>query len=193
MSVSPALRALREATGAAHERLEGNLRLALPGAGRHAYTLHVASLWGWLQPVEPALWSGAWPDGADVPARSVKSRWLEEDLAHARGEGYLRGEPAVNERPVAFGSLAERMGYAYVIEGSTLGGQVLRRRVGPALHPWPARYLEGYGEQAAQRWRDFLALLGAHVDTPDRIDEAARSAMRAFESLEEWFRRQGAA
>lgn len=190
---SQAVRALRAATAGSHARLDCGLRLAMPGAGRHTYARYAAAMWGWMQPVEAAVWSGPWPDGVSVPLRAVKSRWLEEDLLRARQQGFLEGEIARRDHRFPFLSLAGRIGYAYVTESLMLGAQALRARVAPTLHPWPARFLVGYGDDSGALWREFVAVIDAELDTGARIEEATRCAARAFESLESWFQAQGAA
>ena len=180
---SRALAALRAATASHHAALETRLRIAAPAAGRREYAAHVAALWSWMQPVEAALWHSAWPVEAEARARAVKLGWLETDIAAARRDGFLADpiEPAA--RTPALEDLAQRMGVAYVIEGSLLGAQVLLRRLGPALEPWPARWLRGYGAEAGGRWASFLAVLGHHVSLPREIERASESACEAFATL----------
>lgn len=193
LAVSPALQALRERTSSLHAELERTLQLMHPDAGRAHYAQHVAAMWGWLQPLEPTLWSGTWPAELDVAERSIKVRWLEEDLAAARNDGLLREDSACCATVADFSSRATRYGWAYVIEGSMLGGQVLRARLAERLHPWPARYLCGYGDAGGQRWRAFLAALAKEVRTPADIAEAADAAAAAFTSVGFWLRARGAA
>jgi heme oxygenase len=188
----PAIAALRSAAAPFHRRLDARMGIVLPGAGRRAYALHVAAMWGWMQPIEPMVWSGGWPAETDVPARAVTSRWLEEDLAAARRDGYLEGDLPRREAKPAFRSLAERMGWAYVIESTMQVAHMLNGRVGVGLAPWPVRYFSGYGDENAQRWRDFQAVVGSRLRTAGEVEDAARSARLAFESLEDWFGAQGA-
>jgi len=185
---SRALAALRAATASQHAALESHLRIAAPGAGRREYAAHVAALWSWMQPFEASLWRAPWPREVDAASRAVKLGWLEADIAAARADGYLAPplEPAL--RTPALEDLAQRMGVAYVIEGSLLGAQVLLRRLGPVLHPWPARWLRGYGREAGPRWVVFLAALAGHVHSPDDIERAAESACDAFSTLGECLR-----
>jgi len=74
-----------------------------------------------------------------------------------------------------------------------LGAQSLRRRVAPALFPWPARFLSGYGEEASHRWGEFLAVVGAHLVSAPHVEDARRGANRAFDTIESWFHAQGVA
>lgn len=188
--VSPALLALRAATAERHAELESCLRIAGPHAGREEYSAHVAAMWGWLRPIEPSLWDGPWPRELEAPQRAVKSRWLEDDIAAARADGFLEGAIALFPHRVEFDGLAHRMGWAYAIEGSMLGAQVLMKRLGDRLSPWPARFLQGYRDDCARRWRTFLEMLAGHATTRDEIDAATRGAVEAFETLGAWYRRK---
>lgn len=191
-AATPALAVLRAAVAPFHRRLDARLHVALPGAGRRAYAQHVAALWGWMQPIEALVWSGGWPEEVDVPARAVKSRWLEEDLEHARRDRFLDGEIARREERPAFRTLAQRMGWAFVMESTTQGALLFGRRIGGNLYPWPVRYFAGYGAESERRWREFTDVVARRIATPGEIDDAGRAASRAFESLEEWLRAQGA-
>jgi len=129
-----ALKALRAATSRIHESLEARLPIAGPGAGRAEYAAHVAAMHGWLAPFEASLWQGAWPRGIDPAQRARKREWLEADIEVARADGLLIEQlPQYADVP-ALDTLPQRIGWAYVVEGSTLGGRVLLARLAPALH-----------------------------------------------------------
>jgi heme oxygenase len=192
--VSPAHARLRHATAEFHARLDASLRLGKPGAGRAHYARYVAAMWGWLEPLEARLWEGPWPAQVAPAERAVKLDWLSEDLAHAQADGYSQAASLARCEPaIELAGLPDRIGVAYVIEGSLRGASVLRRRVGPALAPWPARFLAGYGAQAGARWRDFLAVMASELRTEAAIGQAERSAAWAFASIEGWLRERGAA
>lgn len=193
-AASPALLALRERTHELHVALEARLALARPAADRADYARYVAAMWGWLSPLEPALWRGKhWPAELEPAERACKSRWLVEDLDAARADGFLPSEPVSCVQQVDFEDAASRFGWAYVIEGSMLGGQLLQRQLGARLTPWPMRYLHGYGERTARRWNDFLAALAREVVTREQIDAAAAAAAQAFRSIHGWFAQRGLA
>lgn len=193
-SLSPALSALRESTRDQHVALEGRLLLGSPDAGRAQYAGHVAAMWGWLQPLESLLWhQHAWPAFIEPDARAGKSGWLHTDILAARADGFLKATPELCEHPDDLGDSARRFGWAYVIEGSMLGGQVLHRRLAGRLRPWPMRYLQGYGAEGGRRWREFLGALAAEVRTPRQVQAASDGAVQAFRSINLWLQRQGAA
>src|SRR5262245_32260078 len=99
-------------------------------------------MWGWITPVERSVTQAA-----------EKSRWLEEDIDAARRDGFLPA-PIPTHDSVSIEARAERLGWAYVIEGSMLGGRVLLKRLNETLAPWPLRYLRGYEDDGPRRWRE---------------------------------------
>lgn len=185
----PALSALRESTRALHAGLDARLQLAAPTAGRAQYARHVAAMWGWLHPIEQRLWTGSsWPAAVEAAARDGKCAWLQEDMQTAIADGFLPDATAPRcAHGAALASPAERFGWAYVIEGSMLGGAVLHRRLAARVRPWPMRYLQGYGSDSGRRWRTFLDALECAIDSPAKRREAAASAAAAFTSIHAWF------
>jgi len=183
-----ALAALRAATAGLHANLEAGLPIARPHAGRAEYAAHIAAMHGWLAPFEASLWGDEWPREIDAAERARKREWLEADIEIARADGFLTAPPRCAIAAPSFDTLAQRIGWAYVVEGSTLGGRVLLARLHRTLHPWPARFLVAYGNEGARRWRDFRAVVERKLSLPCEIDEASRAAAQAFESLDAWFR-----
>jgi heme oxygenase len=189
-SVSSALELIRASTADAHQALERGLRVARADAGDDEYTRYLAAVLGWLEPLERPLWSNPWPVSIGAAERDDKAAWIRADLT-ARG---LTAEeiariPRVRTLP-PLGSLAERFGVAYVIEGAQLGGQVLRRQLGPRVAPRPTRWLESYRDQVGVKWRAFLAALAHSLEERADAEAAARAAGATFEWVHAWFARQ---
>lgn len=185
---------LRERTRDLHADLENRLRLGAPDAGRLQYADHVAAMWGWLQPLEDRLWQRCnWRAEVAPLERSGKTGWLHADILVAREDGFLQHVPDVCRDHPDFSDPASRYGWAYVIEGSMLGGSVLQRRLSARLSPWPMHYLQGYGMHAGHRWRDFLDSLARDVSSAEQIETACEGAAQAFASVGDWLRQQGAA
>ena len=172
-----ALSALRNATRELHEAIEAQLPIARAGAGHAEYARHVAALYGWLSAIhDPG------------PHVEQKLGWLRTDIDMARADGFLR-DPLDVMPAVHLPTRAEWMGWSYVIEGSMLGGRVLKERLGERLAPWPLRYLEGYGAETGRQWRRFLVALEENVANDEDIAAAVKGARAAFRSLGEWFDR----
>ena len=170
---------LREATRDIHERLESRLDILVEArttAGRRAM---VSRFHRFHAEVEAAAapWLTGTP-GLDFEARR-RTPQLLRDMADL-GMG-LPG--AVH--PIAAGGEREALGMMYVLEGSTLGGLVIRRKLEAAGQAMTGlSFLDPYGEAAAERWRDFLAVLATRVRSPDAVGAALRGASTAFRHAE---------
>ena len=169
---------LRAATREAHERLETCLDVLTRCADRTGYIALLADLRSVYAPLEQALdVSAATPIVVpDWPLRR-KTGWLEADLA-ALGVRRPAAQAAA-ELPAA----EDVAGASYVMEGATLGGAVVLRRlqqVWPA--PLPHRFFTAYGAQRGAMWRAFRS----HVDTlPLDADATVAAAERTFAAFEQ--------
>lgn len=109
-----------------------------------------------------------------------KAHLLAQDLA-ALGEGPGEGVPVAPAPEI--GSVAGAFGALYVLEGSTLGGQLISRHLRRTLGLSPERgsaYFSGYGPQTGPRWRSFGAVLEASVP-PSDAPEVLAGARQTFE------------
>lgn len=184
------LEALRAATRDVHEALERELAIARPDAGKREYHRWARAMWGWLAPFESALWAASWPASIDGAARDGKRVWLQDDL-RALGDDNAT-IAALPQAPVTppIATPSERFGVAYVLEGSTLGGQVLHRRLAPAIAPCEGRYLLGNGARTGPLWKGFVEALGREELSPDERDASANAARATFVELGSWLREQ---
>ncbi|MDD3837330.1 MAG: biliverdin-producing heme oxygenase [Phenylobacterium sp.] len=169
------LAAVRAATRERHEELETNAgildRLADP-AGRPALLAAFLSLYAPAEAtLEPLL--------APIPDYDFEGRRktpaLRRDL-QVLGAG---APPLPAAPPPVFSGRAEALGFAYVLEGSTLGGRVIRKRLRAA-----GRSLDGtsffdvYGPATGARWTSFCAIL--ERECADRAAEAVAGALAGF-------------
>jgi heme oxygenase len=79
---------------------------------------------------------------------------------------------------------AALLGALYVLEGSRLGGAVLKRCIPAAL---PTRFLSA--PQPPGAWRKLLETLDAFLYEPDLVDAAVGAARQVFKSFERGGRR----
>ena len=85
---------------------------------------------------------------------------------------------------------AERKGYLYVIEGSTLGGRIisahLEKTLGAAITQ-DLKFFSGYGTELGRRWNLFKDTLRCFCDVhPDEANAVFTSAKDTFEKLGAW-------
>ena len=181
---------LRAGTREHHARAEASLPLMDPALTRDDYARAIAALHGFHAPLEARLARQPWARlGLDWDARR-KTPLLARDL-HALG----RTPDAIAALPVwdalpDTATLARALGAAYVLEGATLGGQLVRRHLQHALGIGPddgAAYYSAYGDRVGPMWRAFLAALTAAVErdgcAPDEVVAGARDT---FDALAGW-------
>jgi len=178
---------LKNATWPLHKRLETNLNVMAPGFSRVDYLRLLKAFWGYYRPLEAALKDVNELHGflPDISMRS-KLSLLESDLkAMGVDDDSLDRLPVCQELP-ACTDLAAAMGCLYVLEGSTLGGQVISRHFKGLLNldvENGAAFFTGYGEQTVAMWQTFREVLMAVTVDEDTLINAA---CETFITLERW-------
>jgi heme oxygenase len=179
-SPAPTLRdLLKERTAGAHHALEQLPLMRALSEGhlsndayaeylRRQAQLH-APLEAAIRPWAPAVWQRL---------RLVKTAWLNADL---QALGMAGAGPAAQVPPVQ--SYPQALGVMYVLEGSTLGLQVVLRRMLPDHVAWSTAgtFMRGYRSETGSFWRSFVADLDALplADWPP-VAAAALATFAAF-------------
>ncbi|QKG56868.1 biliverdin-producing heme oxygenase [Hymenobacter sp. BRD128] len=184
-ATAPILARLRAETRPYHDAVEANefnqaLAAGTPSEATTARFL--AKMYGFLVPYEVALLGHAAALGPawEVPERR-RAHLILEDLHAAPDQLPLC--PALP--PLA--TVPQVLGAMYVLEGSTLGGQVLARQLAKAGSDL-RRYFTGYGERTGPRWKAFGQLL-AQATTDANEEEIVQSAIHTFQQLAAWLAR----
>jgi heme oxygenase len=172
-----AMAALRLRTRAAHERLEATVDLRSLTVSRAGYAETLSVFYGIYAVLEPALWQAVpWTLlGLDAEQRR-KLPLLLEDLA-ALGIDY-RSLPLCSEIPDV-SSVERALGALYVLEGSTLGGKLIRRELQRGLG-LESRFFSSYGASVGSMWRDFTCALERFADEHGGLDETIAAANDTF-------------
>lgn len=116
------------------------------------------------------------------------------DIQHDLAFLYANGAEKIETKPfngfTGNPSLAYALGYAYVIEGSTLGGRVILKQVGPALklETSGTRFFTGYGADTGKYWKGFLQPFCMHVLRNDLQQEAIQGAIDGFTDIGNHFK-----
>ena len=145
--------ALRAATQIHQERID-SLFSSISLADRNSYGAFLLAQAAAHIPTEDALAFGGVAAIVHDWSKRQRSDLIREDLA---GMGLGMPQPA---GVLKFQSESGLLGALYVIEGSRLGGTVLRRSVSPGL---PVRFLSD-GNSAA--WRESLAPVRSAIRSP---------------------------
>lgn len=127
--------------------------------------------------------------GLDLGTRMRSDRIVADlDSLKSEGELYIA--------PVSWFELdkAQGAGVLYVLEGSTLGGQVISKRLQEDLGIGPetgGSFFAAYGDRNREMWRSFLDWAEKSV-APNEISDATEFAVKTFELFVGWFRQGNA-
>lgn len=185
---------LRHATHDQHAQIEANprfARLMAPDLTRDEYRVLLARLFGHHAPAEAALGAAAQllPAALGLPRRLRRTGLLAADLvALGMAAPRIAGLPRCQDHAIR--SAAEAWGLLYVLEGATLGGQVIARHLALTLGLGPqdgAGALVPHGAETGALWRGFKQALDEAAEDPDFDSEATiEAARRAFGTLDAW-------
>jgi heme oxygenase len=181
------LSALKQSTLPYHKRLEARLDWFKPEFSHGEYLRVLERFWGYYRPIEASLAMipelEAWLP--DLPSRS-KLPLLEADLRTlGLNNRLLEQLPLCRKLPICTDSFTA-LGCLYVLEGSTLGGQVISRHIKRKLDldaQNGAAFFNGYADDTIRMWDVFRERL-----TAARADEEilVQSACETFITLEQW-------
>ncbi len=183
------LQSLRDGTASLHERVERTVDIPGHLGSLPAYTAMLTRFHGFYAPLEDRLAGigGYESVGLDIAGRR-KAHLIRDDL-RAIGDS-PEALPACPNLP-AVTSLADALGCLYVLEGSTLGGQFIRREVAARLGLTPdhgCAFFAGYGERTGAMWKAFGAAVTAYADAhPEDGDGIVAAATDTFTRLDDWF------
>jgi len=187
-SPSSALAALKAATQHEHDALDAALDLLNPDIGAIAYRRHLEAFFGFYAPMERAMSAvdGYSEHGIDLNAR-CKAGLLRADLL-SLGVGEPDALPMCETLP-SLPSLATAFGTLYVLEGASLGGQIISRHVEKqfgytAAHG--AQFFNGYGARTGEMWMTFRRAVDTYGSEPEPRDEMIEGALATFVAFREW-------
>jgi heme oxygenase len=166
---------LKEGTRSQHDKLESDLNLLRKDLTLDDYVELLKRFYGIYKPLEPLL---------NVPVDRVKTPHLEKDLRHFK----INPEsiPLCENLPVVKSS-SQIYGVRYVLEGSTLGGQVLSKHFKEFFYISPdsgCLFFSGYGPETMSKWKMFQSELMNFSTTddfsPEELLESARDTFHLF-------------
>lgn len=182
---------LRTRTARLHEQTE--VLLGLPGKIQtlENYRGWLCRFLGLYEPLEHSLASfSEWHNHGLALSSPSQSDCLAADLVVLGIDpaGVSRAAPTLLPHLPTF---AHALGALYVLEGSTLGGQVILRdieaRIGPQI-TGATRFFGGRGPAVGQTWQTFKTALDAFGrDCPPLQGDVASGAESVFRAIAAWF------
>jgi len=184
------LQRLKAETRPHHERAERTVRLLDPGLTLEHYRHHLEALYGFYAPLEAQLSEQL----ADFlpELRAAERRKLPLLARDLRALGHdassLARLPHASWMPPLTG-IPAALGCCYVLEGATLGGQLILRHLQRHFAGVPAgdfAFFRAYGEDVGTMWRAFgealtrVSSAAASEEFDARVVQAAKDTFDAF-------------
>ena len=185
-TAAPLRFSLRAETAAAHAELEAALDLVGRVSDRQRFLQVLERFLGFHLTWEHAI--GQYPALRAFQEPRSRLPHLRRDLAAlGRTNAEQAALPLCAPAAALVDSHAAAVGSIYVLEGSTLGGQVIGRALADA--GWAPRggltYFTPYKARTGEMWRAFGAWSEANVAVHER-DLAVAGANRTFAVLQNW-------
>ena len=186
MSISVDFRRFKHATLLQHAALERCMNLPAALETLHDYQRLLRRMWGMYGPLEQQLISLQEQLPLLVEPR-LKTRLLQDDLQKlGLSPEQVQALPVCTQVPL-LETGAQAWGCWYVLEGSTLGGQVIKRYVqqqfGAAV---PLMFFAGYGERTGAMWQEFKQQVSHTLVHPAEAEQALEMAGATFEAFQAW-------
>ena len=181
---------LRQETRSEHRAVERAFDLKASTRSLGAYRKLLERLWGlhliWEQRALSVL-------EVQILGPRLKSQWLRSDLQALGLSEEAIGRIALCPLQMELRSVSCALGAMYVLEGSTLGGQVIYRHAAEKLSLTPERYgrfFYGYGTRTTAMWKGFGELLQAkYAEGQLVLEEALAGARAMFADVTTWLAR----
>lgn len=170
---------LKSTTAYAHKKLEGQFDLQTLSESSHNLSTYLQRFHAVVAPIESELL--LFEDklselGLDLGPR-LKSGILKEDLQK------LGSEPQAHVLEFdVINSVYEALGVLYVLEGSTLGGQVITKAL--KKNNLEAKYFDPYGAQTISFWNSLKDVL--NKVSSEHEEEVLTGALKAFDIFKDY-------
>ena len=164
------LTALREATTSLHHEVERRIDFLSPDLTIQRYIRILQAFYAFFKPVEAQMDACCPAEFRPLWHGRRRAHRLVDDLeavGAAPAEG-IAGQFSVPD----VSSTGAWLGALYVLEGSTLGGQVISRHLEKHFGWQGGRgysFFQGHGAETAERWREVVKTLNAGSEPDNQI------------------------
>lgn len=187
---SPFLQSLRERTADWHQALEQNIlsvKLLSDEVSKNDYRKYLCALYGFVAGFETYIYPELTAFISDAGQRK-RANLLADDLA-SLGQNIAECEilpgsyfhAMYNDPYAALGAL-------YVLEGSTLGGQLIQKHLQKTLGatgPISTAYFVGHGPHTGTMWKQFLTQFTSVGENTNKQENIIDGALRTFRLLDQ--------
>lgn len=120
----------------------------------------------------------------DISERGNTNKIID-DIETCAGDNTILSAPSLPEVT----NVLQAFGVMYVMEGSTLGGQIIAKMLRDKDIKIPNNglsFFEGYKENTMTMWRSFTACVDENFQTDEEINPIVLSAKNTFTKMKEW-------
>jgi heme oxygenase len=180
---------LKEATREQHEGLENTVDVMDQMFTLENYKTLLTKFYRFYSSIEPQI------DKLDLSGTGYnfderrKLPKLEADLKHLGVFEKAEQMPKWDGVPPLENS-AQAMGSLYVMEGATLGGQIINRHLKEHLGISPENggaFFNGYGAETGPKWKEFMAIANTFAEDGTQDEVIIDSAKQTFDSFKNCF------
>lgn len=181
------LEQLKSETLSNHQQLEKNLIFKLKEmASLQDYLYILQIFYAYFGALEDQINKYIGADQLSDYAARRKTLSIKEDIVALNGivpeKATAADLPVIDDVLKAFGAL-------YVIEGSTLGGQVISKMISKKLElatDEGLSFFRSYGEDTMAMWDSFKVVLESHANTQHEADVITQAANETFQKFKFW-------
>jgi heme oxygenase (biliverdin-IX-beta and delta-forming) len=189
---SPVMLRLKEETGLYHAQLEANPRsqaMLSATVTRDTYRSLLVDSYGFYRPLETQLEQIDWASlkfnyeaRRKLPAMQADLRFLGMNTVDLLDIPLCCDSPSIT-------TLGQALGTLYVLEGATLGGQIISRHLKANLGldaEHGSSFFCSYGESVSPMWREYMLLATRYAESAHAEDEMIVAAIATFASFHDW-------
>lgn len=176
---------IKSGTANAHARTEKALiKYVKLINSNSAYARLLGCLYGYFKPIEQQLDHFSVTLTNDYDQRRKANKMLNDIqlLQSPVVQDFAANIPVINNP-------SEAMGCLYVLEGSVLGGTIIKDRIkSQCQHIIPEQsfsFFSGYGQQTGAMWQSFITQFNSFFKSDEQLIQAITSANHCFEKLED--------
>ena len=185
------LQKLRNDTAEFHVALEKNpYSIALMGANVtiEDYSTYLQKLYGFVYGFEKTVFPLLRVLDTDIENRR-KAPLMESDLLKLDCD--LTQIPVLSETVFEkhYGDEVAALGGLYVLEGSMLGGNIIKKHLQDILSDSVTNktgYFTAYGTDLSKVWKNFLSLLTYNASSTEKEEVIIKSAINTFSLIDKW-------
>ncbi len=187
------LQNLRTQTRSSHKALEQNplsFLLMQDTVGVEDYINYLKKLYGFIRGFEKNVFPILQNTLPNIEQRE-KTSLLEMDLLVQHQDLSMIEMPNDLMFRQNFSTESSALGGMYVLEGSTLGGQIINRHL--QQHIGQSHYFTGYAAETGKTWKSFLENLCIQADkSPQHENEIIAAAIKTFDLMDFWLKSKAA-